>query len=100
MMPQMMGQQPQMVPMMAAPQPAPAVDAAAAAAVELPHGRLLAAAKEAKGSRWLQGVLSRLSASQLEEVAEELKPELYELSRHPFGNYVVSRLVHLASLQP
>ena len=35
-----------------------------------------------------------------EEVAAELAPEVLELASHPFGNYLVSRLAHLPSLQP
>merc|ERR1719502_684038 len=57
-------------------------------------------ARDAKGSRWLQEALPRFSVAQQEEVAAELKPELLELASHPFGNYLVSRLAHLPSLQP
>merc|ERR1719271_1594488 len=57
-------------------------------------------ARDAKGSRWLQEALPRFSVAQQEEVAAELQPELLELASHPFGNYLVSRLAHLPSLQP
>lgn len=55
-------------------------------------GHLAMLAKDPKGSRQLQAQLPRMPEQQLERAAEELAPHLYELSRHTFGNYLVSKL--------
>ena len=58
-------------------------DAGRARAADAAARRLPTMAKEPKPSRWLQGVL-RSSRAQLEQVAEELKPDLRNLCTHPF----------------
>lgn len=55
-------------------------------------GHLVSLAKDPKGSRQLQAQLPRMADQQLARAAEELAPHLYELSRHTFGNYLVSKL--------
>ena len=66
----------------------------------VPRGRVVAMATDPKGSRWLQDALPHMSAAQLEEVAAELAPQAGALACHPSGNYLLSRLAHLPSLQP
>merc|ERR1719502_2130490 len=58
-------------------------------------GNLAALAKAAQGSRYLQAALPRMSASELARARDELAPSLYELSRHTFGNYLVTQLLGL-----
>ena len=66
----------------------------------LQPGSLAQVARDAKGSRRLQGELSRMSAAQLQQVGDELAPEIFELAKHPFGNYLVSRMAGMPPLQP
>ena len=61
-------------------------------------GHLVALAKDPKGSRQLQAQLPRMPDAQLARAAEELAPHLYELSRHTFGNYLVSKLAALPQM--
>ena len=65
----------------------------------LQPGSLAHQARDAKGSRRLQGELSRMSAAQLQQVGDELRSEIFELSKHPFGNYLVSRMAAMPPLQ-
>ena len=57
-------------------------------------------ARDPKGSRQLQLELPRWSAQQLKRASEELEPHLYELSKHTFGNYAVSKLATLPPMHP
>tara|TARA_B100000795_G_scaffold259739_1_gene234974 strand:- start:624 stop:1604 length:981 start_codon:yes stop_codon:yes gene_type:complete len=57
-------------------------------------------AKDPKGSRQLQLELPRWSAAQLKHASEELEPHLFELSKHTFGNYAVSKLATLPPTHP
>ncbi|KAL1527063.1 hypothetical protein AB1Y20_015747 [Prymnesium parvum] len=61
-------------------------------------GHLVALAKDPKGSRQLQAQLPRMADQQLARAAEELSPHLYELSRHTFGNYLVSKLASIPQM--
>ena len=58
-------------------------------------GNLATLAKSAQGSRYLQAALPRMSPAELGRVRDELTPSLLELSKHTFGNYMVTQLLGL-----
>merc|ERR1719326_350710 len=58
-------------------------------------GNLATLAKSAQGSRYLQAALPRMSPAELGRVRDELTPSLLELSKHTFGNYLVTQLLGL-----
>ena len=57
-------------------------------------------AKDPKGSRQLQLELPRWSSAQLKQASEQLELHLFELSKHTFGNYAVSKLATLPPTHP
>jgi len=64
----------------------------------VPWGSLVATAMDPKGSRELQQLLPKLSKGQLARARDELAPHMHALSRHTFGNYLVSKLAPLAPM--
>ena len=58
-------------------------------------GNLATLAKSAQGSRYLQAALPRMSPAELGRVRDELTPSLLELSKHTFGNYLITQLLGL-----
>ena len=48
----------------------------------------------------LQSQLPTLPEPELQRACDELEPDLYELSRHMFGNYLVSKLLAAAPVRP
>jgi len=70
----------------------------ATAGGKVPWGSLVATAMDPKGSRELQQLLPKLSKGQLARARDELAPHMHALSRHTFGNYLVSKLAPLAPM--
>jgi len=67
-------------------------------ASHIAFGELVATASCQEGSRQLQKELPKMSDAQLVRVREELEPHILALAKHPFGNYTVSKLVHMAQM--
>lgn len=62
-------------------------------------GHLVALAKDPKGSRQLQAQLPLMPDDQLARISDELAPHLYDLCRHTFGNYFVSKLAAMPQMR-
>lgn len=65
---------------------------------KVPWGQLATVATDPKGSRSLQELLPRLPKQQLARARDELAPHIYSLSRHTFGNYLISKLATLTAM--